>query len=250
MGWAPAPPRLLHARGGRGGGRATRTPAASGTPARRLRPAPPQPPGAPRAPRSAADGVPAQTERGLPFGARRPPGPRGRSGSQAGVRTPGRRPTPTGVAPCGRRAPGSPGAGGSQRGQTEVPRALRTRTCRRLGRPGRRGRREPPPSSAPDPQRSSPARLWGPRGRPARGPGRAPWLASNGRRGEDSTRPRPCSFEGLKSLEDDLALPGPTGLPRAPVDAPARLKTVRPGGRKTWDAAHTRVSGLWTRRAF
>lgn len=32
MGWALAPPRLLHARGGRGGGRAARAPLASGTP--------------------------------------------------------------------------------------------------------------------------------------------------------------------------------------------------------------------------
>lgn len=247
MGWAPAPPRLLHARGGRGAIRAARAPAAPGTPVRGLRPAPPGLPGAPRAPLSATDGVRAESDRGLPFGAGRPPGPRGRLVSRAGVRAPERRLVRTSLTLCSRRAPGSSGAGGSRPSWTKVPRALRIRTCWRLRRPRRR---ETPPSCAPCSRQSSPAQLREPQSWPARGPGRAPWPAGNGRSGEDSARPRPCSFEGLKSLEDDLALPSPTGLPRAPVDAPARPKAPRSGGPQTWDAAHARLPGLWTSRAF
>lgn len=107
MGWVPAPPLLLHAWGGRGGGRAARSPAASGTPGpgacglRRFACPEFYGPPALRGPRRTAFGP--ESERGLPFGAG---GAREAAcGSQAGLGAPWR-PVPTEVASCGGSAPG------------------------------------------------------------------------------------------------------------------------------------------------
>ncbi|XP_030190913.1 collagen alpha-1(I) chain-like [Lynx canadensis] len=176
-------------------------------------------------------------------------------GSQAGVGAPRRRPAPTEVAPRGGRAPGSPrppdarsGLAGADLG---APRAFRTGTCRNRGPPGRRAPPGAAPSSAPGPQRSSAAQpgALGPAGRRGALSGRAPRPAGNARPREDLVWLQRCLSEGLKSLEDDLALASPTGLLRAPVDAPARPEAARRAGTQTCDPPHPRVPGFWARRA-
>lgn len=175
MGWPRAAPPAPRARGGRGadappGPRQPREPR-SGPAACAAWAARP-----PRAPLSATDGVRAESDRGLPFGAGRLPVgvAAGVPGRCAGARAAAGSDEPYSLQPA---APGSSGAGGSRPSWTKVPRALRIRTCWRLRRPRRRRR---PRAARSCSRQSSPAQLREPQSWPARVPGRAPWPAGNG----------------------------------------------------------------------
>ncbi|CAK7293737.1 hypothetical protein VULLAG_LOCUS3552 [Vulpes lagopus] len=244
MGWAPAPPRLLHARGGCGGGARRPGPGGLGKP----RPGPSacaaaaarSPPGA-RAPRPAAGGVRGRERaRAAVWGGGRPL--RGRRLRRKLL------PAAGGPRAAPRPPDARPGLAGAD---AAAPRAVRRGARRGLGPPGRRAPPGAAPSSAPGRRRRSAAQpgARGPAGRRGALSGRAPRPAGNARPGGDSARPQRRSSEGLKSLEDDLARGSPTGLRRAPVDAPARPAAARRAGPQTCDAPRPRPPGLRATRA-
>lgn len=144
-----------------------------------------------RGPRRTAFG--SESERGLSFGVggvREPT-----CGSQAGLGAPGSHGScflwreGSRCPPDSQYAPGAGGSGPSRIG-----------TCCFLGRLGRQDCQR-----RPSPQRSSSVQL--------KGSGRTLRPASNGRPGEDLARLCLCLPEGLKFLEDDLALRNPTASP-------------------------------------
>lgn len=239
MGWASAPPRLLHTCGGCGGGARRPGPGGLGNP--RPGPASCAAPAArrstgPRAPRLAAHGVRGRERaRAAVWGGGRPlRGPRPVWGRRGRGRL--RRkllPAAGGPRAAPRPPDARPGLAGADGG---ARRAVRIGACRGLGPPGRRAPPGAAPGSAPGARRSSAAR-------PGARCGRAPRPAGNARPGEDSLWP-----PRRAPPEDDLARGSPSGLRTAPADAPARPDAARRPGTQTCDAPRPRGPGLRARR--
>lgn len=162
MGWVSASPLLLHARGGSGWGRAARAPLPWEPPARCLWPVPPRLPGILRAPLRFQGCSGPRSGRRASAGCRL--GPRGRlGGSQARLGTP-KRPAPTEVAPCGRRAPGglrTHARGWPQRTEPDshLPLLGEPRTVRPLDTPRSPAKLNCPPLGTPGPAGAPGARV-------------------------------------------------------------------------------------------